>query len=162
MNGRMRRRGMEKRQPARRILTLEDVQDAFDTAPPSKRPSAPPLKASEKMPEPRQPRKQPVKQLAVKQQQTKPKRKKTGNFVIQGTILAAAGIIVRLIGLMYRIPMTNIIGDEGMGYYSTAFNVYNIVLILSPTACLWLSPRWFQQGWPEGSSEMPPECSGHL
>lgn len=27
--------------------------------------------------------------------------------------------------------MTNIIGDEGMGYYSTAFNVYNIVLILS-------------------------------
>ena len=51
--------------------------------------------------------------------------------MIQGTILAAAGIIVRLIGLMYRIPMTNIIGDEGMGYYSTAFNVYNIVLILS-------------------------------
>ncbi len=27
--------------------------------------------------------------------------------------------------------MTNIIGDEGMGYYSTAFNVYNIMLILS-------------------------------
>lgn len=53
------------------------------------------------------------------------------NFVIQGTILAAAGIIVRLIGMLYRIPMTNIIGDEGMGYYSTAFNVYNIMLILS-------------------------------
>ena len=32
--------------------------------------------------------------------------------MIQGTILAVAGIIVRLIGLMYRIPMTNIIGDE--------------------------------------------------
>ena len=44
------------------------------------------------------------------------------NFVIQGTILAAAGIIVRLIGILYRVPMTNIIGDEGMGYYSTAFN----------------------------------------
>lgn len=64
-------------------------------------------------------------------------RKETGgthresNFVIQGTILAAAGIIVRLIGMLYRIPMTNIIGDEGMGYYSTAFNVYNIMLILS-------------------------------
>ena len=53
------------------------------------------------------------------------------NFVIQGTILAAAGIIVRLIGILYRVPMTNIIGDEGMGYYSTAFNVYNIMLILS-------------------------------
>ena len=34
------------------------------------------------------------------------------NFVIQGTILAVAGIIVRLIGILYRVPMTNIIGDE--------------------------------------------------
>ncbi|MFR4579289.1 MAG: oligosaccharide flippase family protein [Clostridium fessum] len=38
---------------------------------------------------------------------------------------------MRLIGILYRVPMTNIIGDEGMGYYSTAFNVYNIMLILS-------------------------------
>ena len=53
-------------------------------------------------------------------------RRRTGgtNFVIQGSILAAAGIIVRLIGLLYRVPMTNIIGDEGMGHYSIAFNVY--------------------------------------
>lgn len=58
-------------------------------------------------------------------------RKKEANFVVQGSILAVAGIIVRLIGMLYRIPMTNIIGDEGMGYYSTAFNVYNIMLILS-------------------------------
>lgn len=59
------------------------------------------------------------------------RRKKETNFVVQGSILAAAGIIVRLIGILYRVPMTNIIGDEGMGYYSTAFNVYNIILILS-------------------------------
>lgn len=59
------------------------------------------------------------------------KKHRGSNFVIQGSILAAAGILVRLIGMLYRIPMTNIIGDEGMGYYSTAFNVYNIMLILS-------------------------------
>lgn len=59
------------------------------------------------------------------------KKKKESNFVVQGSILAVAGIIVRLIGILYRVPMTNIIGDEGMGYYSTAFNVYNIMLILS-------------------------------
>lgn len=58
-------------------------------------------------------------------------RHKASSFVVQGSILAAAGILVRLIGMLYRIPMTNIIGDEGMGYYSTAFNVYNIMLILS-------------------------------
>lgn len=57
--------------------------------------------------------------------------KKESNFVVQGSILAIAGIIVRLIGILYRVPMTNIVGKEGMGYYSTAFNVYNIILILS-------------------------------
>ena len=57
-------------------------------------------------------------------------KQKESNFVIQGSILAVAGIIVRLIGMLYRIPMTNIIGDEGMGYYSTAFNVYNTETVM--------------------------------
>lgn len=55
----------------------------------------------------------------------------SGNFLVQGSILAAAGIIVRLIGLFYKIPMTRILGDEGMGYYNTAYEVYSIGLILS-------------------------------
>lgn len=58
-------------------------------------------------------------------------RKKESNFVVQGSILAIASILVRIIGIAYRIPMINIIGDEGMGYYGTAFNVYNIALLLS-------------------------------
>lgn len=57
--------------------------------------------------------------------------KKRSNFLVQGGILAAASLLVRLIGLLYRIPMTNIIGDEGMGYYTYAFDIYNIALILS-------------------------------
>ncbi len=57
--------------------------------------------------------------------------KKSNSFLVQGSILAAASIIVRLIGLLYRIPLTNIIGDEGIGYYSNAFAIYNIALILS-------------------------------
>ena len=66
-----------------------------------------------------------------RQSRRKTKGKRESNFVVQGSILAVAGVIVRLIGILYRVPMTNIIGDEGMGYYSTAFNVYNIMLILS-------------------------------
>ena len=66
-----------------------------------------------------------------RQSRRKTKGKRESNFVVQGSILAVAGIIVRLIGILYRVPMTNIIGDEGMGFYSTAFNVYNIMLILS-------------------------------
>jgi len=57
--------------------------------------------------------------------------RKSNHFLVQGSILAAASLIVRMIGLVYRIPMTNIIGDEGMGYYGNAFEIYNIALILS-------------------------------
>lgn len=57
--------------------------------------------------------------------------KKKNNFLIQGSILAAAGIISRLIGLIYRIPLNNIIGDEGIGLYSLAYDLYSVALLLS-------------------------------
>lgn len=60
-----------------------------------------------------------------------PEKKAGSNFIIQGSILAIAGIIVRLIGMLYRIPLANYIGDEGNGYYSAAYNIYSIMLILS-------------------------------
>lgn len=62
---------------------------------------------------------------------SKQKKKKDLNFLIQGSILAIAGIVVRLIGLLYRVPLTNIIGEEGMGVYSTAYSIYNILLLIS-------------------------------
>ncbi|MGF7143971.1 stage V sporulation protein B [Anaerotaenia torta] len=58
-------------------------------------------------------------------------RSKSNHFLVQGSILAAASILVRVIGLLYRIPMVRIIGKEGMGLYSNAFEVYNMALILS-------------------------------
>lgn len=59
------------------------------------------------------------------------KKKRRSSFLVQGTILAAAGILVRLIGLAYRIPMTNVLGEEGIGVYSAAYQIYNIILLLS-------------------------------
>ena len=58
------------------------------------------------------------------------KRKGSG-FMVQGAIYAASGIISSFIGLLYRLPLTRIIGDEGNGYYSAAFNIYTIILLLS-------------------------------
>lgn len=58
-------------------------------------------------------------------------RRRDNQFLIQGSILAVASLIVRVIGLLYRIPMTRIIGDEGMGLYMIAFELYSIALILS-------------------------------
>jgi len=58
------------------------------------------------------------------------KRSSTG-FLVQGSILAMASIISRIIGLLYRIPLIGIIGDVGMDYYATAFEIYNNLLIIS-------------------------------
>lgn len=57
--------------------------------------------------------------------------RKANSILIQGSILAAASLLVRVIGLIYRIPLTRILGDEAMGYYSTAFQFYNLALLLS-------------------------------
>lgn len=60
------------------------------------------------------------------------------SIVKQASFLAIAGIIVRIIGLLYRSPLTAMIGDEGNGYYSTAYTIYALVLLISsysiPTA----------------------------
>ena len=59
------------------------------------------------------------------------KRNKNQDFLLQGTILATATIMGRVIGLVYRIPLTAIIGDLGNNYYGCAFDVYNILLLIS-------------------------------
>ena len=59
------------------------------------------------------------------------KQKKNNSFLMQGMILAVAGIITRIIGIAYRIPVTNILGTEGQGFYATAFSIYNIALLLT-------------------------------
>lgn len=63
---------------------------------------------------------------------------KNDDYIVQGTILAAAVVITKVIGVVYRIPLTNILGDEGNGFYGYAYQVYAIALMLSslslPTA----------------------------
>lgn len=58
-------------------------------------------------------------------------KKKESNFLMQGTILGMAAIITKLIGLAYRIPLTNIMGAEGNGYYGVVYQVYNLALMLT-------------------------------
>lgn len=59
------------------------------------------------------------------------KNRNKSNYLFQGAILASASIIVRMIGLVYRIPLGRIIGDVGNSYYSCAFEVYSLILLIS-------------------------------
>lgn len=54
-----------------------------------------------------------------------------GSFVKMAAILAASGLVVRFIGFLYRLPLTNMIGDRGNGIYAAGYNIYNFFLIMS-------------------------------
>lgn len=58
-------------------------------------------------------------------------KKTRDSLVMQAAVLAAAGIISRIIGLLYRSPLTSAIGAAGNGYYSSAYYIYTIVLLIS-------------------------------
>lgn len=63
---------------------------------------------------------------------------KQKSFVKGAAILGIAGLIVKIIGAVFRIPLVNAVGTEGMGYYNVAFPVYALLLVIStaglPTA----------------------------
>ena len=56
-------------------------------------------------------------------------KNRSESFVKQAGILAAAGIICRIIGLLYRSPLTHIIGETGNGYYTPAYRYYQMILL---------------------------------
>ena len=55
------------------------------------------------------------------------KRTISGSFAMQATILAAASVISKVIGMVYNIPFANILGKAGNGYYGAAQTVYGYI-----------------------------------
>lgn len=60
------------------------------------------------------------------------------SFIKGAFILGISGIIVKIIGAFFRIPLANLLGPEGMSYYSSAYPIYNFFIVLAtaglPTA----------------------------
>lgn len=63
---------------------------------------------------------------------------KKDSFLKGAVILGAAGIIVKVMGAFFRIPLGRIIGSEGVGYYQAGYTVFNLLLAFTaagfPTA----------------------------
>ena len=47
------------------------------------------------------------------------------------TVLAISTILVKICGALYKIPLGNILGDEGIAHFNTAYNIYSVLLTLS-------------------------------
>ena len=58
--------------------------------------------------------------------------KQEGQNFLQGTaILAMATALVKIMGAVYKIPLNAIIGEQGFGYFNTAYEIYNVLLMIS-------------------------------
>ena len=56
---------------------------------------------------------------------------KTNNFLRGTLVLIICNLIGKVIGAVYRIPLTNIIGGEGMGQYQLTFPLYCLILTIA-------------------------------
>ena len=58
---------------------------------------------------------------------------KKQSFLQGVAVLTAATIIVKLLGFIYKVPLQNILQERGFGYFNTAYDVYNVLLMISTT-----------------------------
>ena len=58
---------------------------------------------------------------------------KKQTFLGGAAVLALATAIVKIIGAFYKIPLNRLIGDEGFGYFNTAYDIYSVLLMVSTT-----------------------------
>ena len=59
------------------------------------------------------------------------RKTKSRGFVFGAAILAAASIIVKIIGAFYKIPLGIILGPVGMADFSVAYNIYALLFVIS-------------------------------
>jgi len=56
----------------------------------------------------------------------------TGSKFLKGAmILTAAGVVVKVLGAVYRIPLYGILGEVGMGLFMAVYPVYSMMLSIS-------------------------------
>ncbi len=56
---------------------------------------------------------------------------KKQTFLHGAALLAMATAVVKIIGAFYKIPLKMIIGDQGYGYFTTAYDIYSVLLMIS-------------------------------
>ncbi len=58
-------------------------------------------------------------------------QEKKQSFMKGAAILTASTLIVKMLGLLFSIPLSNFIGDDGMSYFYTAYQIFAVFLTLS-------------------------------
>ena len=58
---------------------------------------------------------------------------KQQSFLKGAAVISVGGIVAKILGALYRVPLTNLLGGEGMGLYQMVFPLYCLLLTVSAT-----------------------------
>ena len=64
-------------------------------------------------------------------EETKSSNASSQTMLKRATILAAAALVTKVFGAVFRIPLTNMIGAEGQSYYTVAYNIYTLLFVIA-------------------------------
>ena len=53
------------------------------------------------------------------------------DFMGGAVVLTAAALAVKVLGALYKIPLGNLLDSQGMAHFHVAYNIYNLLLLLS-------------------------------
>lgn len=73
--------------------------------------------------------------------------KATKSIVGGMTVLGVTGIVCKLVGVLFSVPLTMLIGADGLGVFQSVFPTYNLLLTISPPDCRSRSPAWSPIAW---------------
>ncbi len=68
----------------------------------------------------------------LNQKNSPQKTKNSTNLFFSGVIvLTVSNILIKAIGLLFKIPLNHIVGDTGMGYFNAAYTIYTWFYMIS-------------------------------
>ncbi len=62
---------------------------------------------------------------------TKRTKQPRKGFLLGAMVLSLSGFLSKLCGAVFKIPLTNLVGPEAMGYFGSAYSIYNFLLALA-------------------------------
>ena len=76
---------------------------------------------------------------------SKQNKENTQSFMNNVTIILISQVLVKVLGMVYRIVITNIdgFGDEGLGFYNVGFQIYTLLLAISSVGIPNAISKWF-------------------
>lgn len=82
------------------------------------------------------------------------KKRKSQSLLNGALVLSVSTLLVKIIGVIYKIPISNMMGAVGRGYFDSAYNLYIPIYTISMAGLPLLFQKWCRSTWLSADTEM--------